>query len=317
MTLTCHYAKLDQEALLHLQGPDALTFLQGQVTCDTRKLSPAVALPGACCTVQGRVVADFLLCTPVEDHLVLRLRRDIRATLADVLAKYIVFSKATLDSGREDWQVLACWGPGAPAALREIFGALPREQYGVCSGDGYTLIQIDEAGLQFECYLQQGEVVRLQPQLEQLMEADTESNWQSLQIANGIARIEAGTTGEFIPQMLNYDVTGHISFNKGCYTGQEVVARMHYRGKPKRRLYLANIRGSDLPPRSPVAGDSLFGGGSDQPAGNIINRASAQDAGVDLLVTSTTKGIDAGLHLIDSEGPSLSTTPVPYPIPER
>ena len=77
--MSCYYTMLGREALLHIQGPDARTFLQGQVTCDTRKLSASAALPGSYCTVQGRVVCDFLLCALAEDHLVLRMRREIRA----------------------------------------------------------------------------------------------------------------------------------------------------------------------------------------------------------------------------------------------
>ena len=80
--MTCYYANLDHEALLHVQGPDALSFLQGQVTCDTRSLRADLALPGACCTVQGRVVFDFLLGQLEADHLVLRMRRDILASSA-------------------------------------------------------------------------------------------------------------------------------------------------------------------------------------------------------------------------------------------
>lgn len=314
--MTCYFAKLDQEALLHLQGPDALTFLQGQVTCDTRSITPAAALPGTSCTAQGRVVADFLLCAPAADHAILRLRREVRAVLAELLSRYIVFSKASVDPERDDWQVLACWGAGAADALHQIFGTLPQEQYGVCVGDGYILVQIDAAGQQYECYLAHDADKDPRPQFEELMEAGTEPQWQVLQIASGIARIEAATTGEFIPQMLNYDVTGHISFSKGCYTGQEVVARMHYRGKPKRRLYLASASGEDLTTRQPAAGDPLYSAGSTQPAGHVINAATARSPDVELLVTATVKGIDEGLTLFDHNGPLLTTVPVPYPIPE-
>jgi folate-binding protein YgfZ len=316
--LTCHYAKLKQESLLHLQGPDALSFLQGQVTCDTRKLGECNSLAGVLCTVQGRVVGDFLLCALAQNHLVLRLRRDIRAAFAAVLGKYIVFSKAQLEPEREDWQVLACWGPGAAAALLDIFGTLPGEKYGTRVGAGFALLQTDDAGHQFECYLRQDTAENFLQQLAQRMDAGTEADWQALQIAAGIARIEAGTTGEFIPQMLNYDVTGHISFNKGCYTGQEVVARMHYRGKPKRRLYRAAVDRSELPAGLPVtAGDPLFGGDSSRAAGNIVNAVATADDQLVLLVTATASGIETGLHLADPDGPLLRTEPVPYTVPEK
>ena len=316
--MNCLYAKLDQESLLHLRGPDALSFLQGQVTCDTRKLDASVALPGALCTVQGRVVGDFLLCALGENHLALRLRRDVRATMAAVLAKYIVFSKAELEPQREDWQVLACWGPAAGAAVLDSFGTRPKGKYGASSGDGFAIVQTDDAGQQFELYLQADAVPVLMQKLGERMDTGSEADWQALQIANGIARIEGGTSGEFIPQMLNYDVTGHISFNKGCYTGQEVVARMHYRGKPKRRLYRAAIAAGDFPTGLQVAaGDPLFSGGSSQAAGNVINAVPEADGRLLLLVTATTQGNETGLHLSAADGPLLHIDSLPYAVPVK
>jgi len=316
--LTCYYAKLDQESLLHLQGPDALSFLQGQVTCDTRKLSDRNSLPGVLCTAQGRVVGDFLLCALARDQLVLRLRRDIRGTVAAVLGKYIVFSRAQLEPEREDWQVIGCWGPEAGAALRDSFGNLPGEKYGARVGDGLALLQTDETGHKFECFVQQDAAAQVLQQLAQRMAAGTEADWQALQVDAGIARIEAGTTGEFIPQMLNYDLTGHISFNKGCYTGQEVVARMHYRGKPKRRLYRAAVGPGELPTGLQVtAGDQLFGGDSSQAVGNVINAVATAGGQLVMLVTATASGIENGLHLSNVDGPLLRTEPVPYSVPEK
>jgi hypothetical protein len=309
---------LGREALLHIQGPDARTFLQGQVTCDTRKLSASAALPGSYCTVQGRVVCDFLLCALAEDHLVLRMRRDIRAHSATVLARYIVFSKAQLQAQREDWQVAACWGEGAAGALQELFGEIPSTRYGASRGQGFYLVQLDEAGSQFECYLEQTTAATLAPRLAQRIPAGTEQQWQALQIASGIARIEAETIDQFVPQMLNYDVTGHISFNKGCYTGQEVVARLHYRGTPKRRLYLAGIALADVIGQQQVtAGDPLFCGNHSQAVGNVINCVATPEGALQLLVTSTRDGIEEGLRLFAADGPLLQTAPVPYPVPEK
>ena len=316
--MSCHYAALEHESLLHLQGPDARTFLQGQVTCDIRRLSASAALAGSYCTVQGRVVCDFLLCELSPEHLVLRMRRDIRAASAALFARYIVFSRAKLEAERDDWRVVACWGAEAARQLQALFGVVPNGKYSACNGEGFALVQVDEAGEQFECYLQQGVAAEPLARIEAELQAATEPAWQALQVAAGIARIEAGTSGEFIPQMLNYDVTGHISFNKGCYTGQEVVARMHYRGKPKRRLYQAMIESTSLPAaQAPQAGAALYTGGSTQPAGNVVNCVLTGDGELALLVTATTSGIDAGLHVADADGPLLRTVDVPYPVPEK
>jgi folate-binding protein YgfZ len=315
--LTCHFAKLDYEALLHLEGPDARTFLQGQVTCDIRNLVPGVALPGSYCTIKGRVVCDFLLCALRDEHLVLRLRRDIRADSAAQLAKYIVFSRAQLDAARDDWEIFACWGADAAAALQTLFGTLPTTRYGSCSGDGFTLVQLDAAGQQFECYLLTGAGMSWPRDLGRSMSPGELAAWQALQIDGGIARIEAATSGEFVPQMLNYDATGHISFNKGCYTGQEVVARLHYKGTAKRRLYRAELAADRPTAQLPGASDSLYRPGGEQAVGTVVNSAATADGRCKLLVSATTAGVDAGLHLFDSHGPLLVCQPAPYAVPAK
>ena len=318
--MSCHYASLAQDALLHLAGPDARSFLQGQVTCDVRQLSASTALPGAYCTIQGRVVCDFLLCELAADHLVLRMRRDLRAPSASLLGKYIVFSKAALAADRDDWQVLACWGTGAAGHLQHLFGEVPRGKYGTAGGPGFVLVQLDEAGEQFECYLEQAVAASILAEIRNSMIPGAEATWQALQMASSIARVEAATTGEFIPQMLNYDLTGHISFRKGCYTGQEVVARMHYRGKAKRRLYRAKLLPGDRGAGTdalPAAGDPLYCPGTAQAAGNVINCTTTPDGSVVLLVTATAEGVGLGLHLQGPDGARLQTGEVPYPIPEK
>jgi folate-binding protein YgfZ len=305
--LTCQFAALEQESLLHIAGPDSLVFLQGQTTCDTREVNPQHALPGAFCTPQGRVVCDFLLSQLSEEHFALRLRRDIRALSSATFGKYIIFSKAELDAERDDWQLLACWGADAAGTLADIFGAVPAQRYGAHAGEGFVLVQLDDAGQQFECYLDSSSHPQWSARIAQSMQAATPDQWQALQIAAGIGRIETATVEEFIPQMLNYDLTDHISFNKGCYTGQEVVARLHYRGKPKRRMYLAQLPGSE-----PIAaGTALFTDGSEQSVGNVVNCALNGDV-LTALVVATVGGVENGLHLDSPDGPTLIIGDLPY-----
>ena len=312
-----YYTNLDQEALLHLSGPDALSFLQGQVTCDTRTLTARNSLPGAYCTAQGRIVGDFLLSQLAPDHIVLRLRREIRASNAAVLAKYIVFSKATLEAEREDWQLLACWGTDSARALGDIFGPLPQGRYGARGDEHFLLVQLDDAGQQFECYIDRTGGARLLDQLQSALQPAPESTWQALQIASGIGRIQAGTSGEFIPQMLNYDLTGHISFNKGCYTGQEVVARMHYRGKSKRRLYLASLPQDAISPDNPIVeGTRVYSAADGKSVGVVVNAASAGDGHLAVLASATAGGAAAGLHPGSPQGPLLTLQELPYPMPD-
>lgn len=304
--MNCEFTRLEQEALLHISGPDALAFLQGQTTCDTRVIDRAHALPGAYCTPQGRVVCDFLLCELGPEHYGLRLRRDIREESGKTFGKYIVFSKATLEAGRDDWLLFGAWGPGAAGALENVFGALPEERYGVHSGDGFALVRMDGEGLLYECYLEasRGDYSE---RMAAAMQPGSEEAWRAQQVASGLARIEAATAGAHVPQTLNYDLTGHISFKKGCYTGQEVVARLHYRGKPKHRTYLA-----DLPVDTACAvGDKVLDAVTGKAAGSIVNAAST-GAGVRVLVEATAEGVANGLQLDDRDATPLLQATLPY-----
>ncbi|WP_165787143.1 YgfZ/GcvT domain-containing protein [Pseudohalioglobus lutimaris] len=308
--MPAHYALLKDEGLLHISGPDTLKFLQGQTTCDTRKVDAGHALPGAFCTPKGRMICDFLLAQVSADHYVLRMRNDTVALAATAFGKYIMFSKATLDGDRQDWKTVACWGENVRSALAGLKLSVPSARYAATSGEGYILIQMDDQGEQFEAYLDMQAFPQHFEALAQTMDAGEEEDWRTLQIESGIGRVEAPTSGEFLPQMLNYDVTGHVSFNKGCYTGQEIVARLHYRGKSKRRLYLARFGASVPLP----AGTDLFSPGTDQANGTVVNSAAA-DGGHVCLVSATEAGVAAGLHLRGHDQ-ALEIEPLPYTLPD-
>jgi folate-binding protein YgfZ len=305
--LNCQFSPLEQEALLHITGPDSLKFLQGQTSCDTRNVDPEHALPGIFCTPKGRVICDFLLCELGQDHFALRLRRDILTVSSASFGKYIIFSKADLEDTREDWKPVAVWGPAAAQALAEQFGEVPTERFGTRAGEGFVLVQIDEQGQQFECYLHDSHAPNHLERMSEVLQSGTEPEWQSLQITNGLARIEAATVEEFVPQTLNYDLTGHISFTKGCYTGQEVVARLHYLGKPKRRAHVA-----ELPAETDcAAGTAIFDTDSGKNVGNIVN-CSVTKGKTHVLVAATTAGVANGLRLDSATGTPLVLSNIPY-----
>jgi tRNA-modifying protein YgfZ len=298
---------LSADAILHISGPDSLKFLQGQTTCDTDQINEQQALNGAYCNPQGRVVCDFLLLQLGEDHYGLRMRRKIMANSKAVFGKYIIFSKAELDDSREHWQTLACWGEDAAPALAALFPKIPTQHLETVQGDGYTLVQLDQAGTRFECQIDSGRQPELAKTISNTLQKGDEQSWQALDINSGIARIEPETIEEFIPQMVNYDITAHVNFTKGCYTGQEVVARMHYRGKPKRRMYLATL----APGSNPVAGEALYSDG-EQSVGNIVNSATLASGEIAALVVATADGFAAGLHVGAIDGPALTPGELPY-----
>ena len=302
--MSCFYTCLEQESLLHITGPDTLKFLQGQTTCDIRLIDKNRGLLGIFCTPQGRVVCDFLLCQLGTDHFALRMHRSIRASSSAAFGKYIIFSKAALDDTREDWKPYAVWGSGAATALTKLFGQAPSERFGAVHGDNFVVVQTDQGGEQFECYLHESFP---QDTMGEAIQLATEPEWQALQMTNGIVRIEAATKEEFVPQTLNYDLTGHISFKKGCYTGQEVVARLHYLGKPKRRTGLAQLSVTN----NCGVGTPVYDAVSGRNVGSIVN-CCAVKGDTTVLVAATKDGLTSGTHVGAADGPLLVRRELPY-----
>ncbi|TGD74653.1 folate-binding protein [Mangrovimicrobium sediminis] len=306
-----YFSALPGEGLLHIAGPDTLTFLQGQTTCDTRKLSATQALPGAYCTAQGRMVCDFLLVQLDAEHVALRMRRDILDTAAATLGKFIVFSKAKIDIARDDWRAFGCWGEDAPGVLSDVVGSEPgSEDYAAASAPGIVAVRAPGAEIAFEVFIDTQNHAELVATLRERLQAGDESQWRALQMRAGVARVEAATSGEFIPQLFNYDLTGHVSFNKGCYTGQEIVARLHYRGKPKQRAYLAEVATGE----TPAPGSKLYTDGLGASTGEIVNSVQVDGKALCLAV-ATGPGVAGGL-LLGEGGPAMTLLQLPYALPE-
>ncbi len=305
--VNCQFARLNSEALLHISGPDTLTFLQGQSSCDTRELNPEHALPGIYCTPKGRVVCDFLLCELGEDHFALRLRREIRPTSAAAFGKYIIFSKATLEDNRDDWSVIGIWGDDARTVLSNLLGAAPEQRYTTAGGEGFLLVQVDDEGTSYECYLRDDRAASITSGLRNEAQESDEGDWQCAQIRHGVVRITEALIEEFVPQTLNYDLTGHISFKKGCYTGQEVVARLHYRGTPKRRTFLGTVPSSTL--CNP--GSLVYASDSDKAIGSVVNCAKGADM-YHLLLEAVTAAVPQGLHIDSEQGTDVQLEKLPY-----
>ncbi|QIB64491.1 CAF17-like 4Fe-4S cluster assembly/insertion protein YgfZ [Kineobactrum salinum] len=298
------------EALLHVTGSDALDFLQNQTSCDLRELETGRACYGVYCTPQGRVVCDFLALQAAPDHLILRLRHDILEQTVSTLARFAMFSKVNLQPQLDHWQLLVCWGERAGPALAALYPQLPAGALDCVSQDGALLVQLDASGSRFECLIDNRAQPQLAQQLAGQLAAGDETEWHALTLQDGIARIEAATVAQFLPEQLNYDLTGHINFRKGCYPGQEVIARMHYRGKAKRRMLLMQLPAGALP----AAGAPLYHQGGERVVGNIVNSA-ATGTGTLALVTTTRAGVDGDLRLApDASAPPLQQLSLPYPV---
>lgn len=227
-------ARLDQFGFLAITGKDAQKFLQGYVTCDMQQVSGGMSAVGAICNLQGRMVTSFRIAATDNGYL-LRMTRDLVAVTMTFLEKYIVFSKAEMTDGSDAWHCFACIGEGAgfPEGRHEI----------AALSDGYAVRVASEP--RFEVWTKLADWM---PPDADAMDAGV---WQDFEIDSGIAWVTPQTSAQFIPQMFDYHRLGGLSFDKGCYLGQEIVARMQYRGALSRRL----LRGRTQRPL--VVGDAL------------------------------------------------------------
>jgi len=224
---------LEEFGFLAIRGKDAVSFLQGYTTCDLNNLSPEHSLIGAICNLQGRMVSSFRI-TSLTDGVLLRLDKGLIDHTTKFLAKYIVFSKAELSDMSESY---VCYG-----AIGEIPSTPPATVGDSTLNSGIVTIKVSEKGPRYEIWSQ-----------EAVTGDDIQGNaWRQAEIEDGYAWVNAQTTEEFIPQMFNYHNIGGIDFEKGCYLGQEIIARLEYRGKLKRKLH----RGLSNNPASP--GDAIL-----------------------------------------------------------
>ena len=244
---------LDQFGFLAIRGKDATSFLQGYTTCDLEHLSKSQALLGAICNIQGRMVANFRV-VKLSDGLLLRLNRNLIAKTMAFLAKYIVFSKAEMSDMSEN---MTCYGVIGEQTISE---AMKINE--VSELEDNILVKISESGPRYEIWAQN-------PVDYELLE---DNFWQRAEIEDGFAWVDETNTEEFIPQMFNYQNLGGIDFDKGCYLGQEIIARLEYRGALNRKLH----RGTAI--SNAKSGDKLISGAG-KPIGAVV---SAADLGVEM-----------------------------------
>lgn len=226
-------------SFLQVTGLDSAKFLQGQLTCDIADATSSRAVPAAHCTPKGRMRSSFLVAQRDNDTYWLRVRSDVGADASTALGKYIVFSKAKI-TAQPQLLALGLNGPGAAAAIAAFAGQAPEGLNAVIQTAGGLIVQRDANGQRFEAWLPQDEAETLWRRCDGFLPVSS-TFWRWLDIRAGFASVTASTIESFIPQMLNYDQIGAISFTKGCYTGQEIVARAHYRGQVKRRLQHAEV----------------------------------------------------------------------------
>ena len=302
-------ADLSPFGLLAVAGDDARTFLHGQLSCDVDGLADDASVYGAYCTAKGRVLANFLLWRATDRFLML-LPRALIGGLHQRLKMFVLRSEVTLAEAGDEPVLLGVSGPAATAAVAGLIGVTPVVPLGVARGGGSTAIAL--SGGRYLVAVPVARAAEAWDRLAATVRPVGTPCWEWLEIASGLPWITAATQGQFVPQMANLELIGGVNFRKGCYPGQEIVARTQYRGELKRRLFLGHVDAD----ASPVPGEALVSGASgEQSAGMVVNAAPAPDGGFDVLAVVQTASAGGGtVRLGSGVGPALRFRPLPYAV---
>ena len=305
-TVLCDLSHL---GLILASGADAPAFLQGQFTNDVAALPDDGVQRNGWCSPKGRLLATFLLWKARQGYL-LQMPQALVAPVLKRLSMFVLRSKVTLADASGDWVRMGLAGARAEALAGEICGAALPAPMASWHGDGMRVIRLDAA--RFEVVAAPAAAQALWKTLAPHSTRAGAAVWDWLDIRAGIPTVLPATQDAFVPQMANFELIGGVSFKKGCYPGQEIVARTQYRGILKRRMGQAHGDAAAQP------GDKVYSAAfGDQAVGEIANAAAAPEGGFDMLVVAQIESMTGGaLRLGAPDGPPLAVTALPFPLPQ-
>jgi len=294
--------RLTDRGVIRASGADAAAFLQGQLTNDVASLDAGSARLAGFCSAKGRLQASFIVWRPADDEFLLSCPTSVLAPTLKRLSMFVLRAKCKLTDASDEIALFGVAGTAATAMLGDCAVWRGRRH-----GAATAFRLPDGAGVQRDLLAApvDAEVdVGAAP-------AMTLETWHWLEVESGIVTIEAATVDRFVPQMVNFELIGGVDFKKGCYPGQEVVARSQYRGTTKRRTLLFDCDALPAP-----AQDVFIAGNANEPAGTVVNAAPhPEHAGGSALVEVRLAAVGADLRLGGADGPLLRQRPLPYPVP--
>lgn len=291
-------APISHLGIIRVQGDDAASFLHGQLTNDFVLLDQQHARLAAFCSAKGRMQASFIGFKRAPDDILLICSQDLLARTLKRLSMFVLRAKAKLTDASADFQLFGLIGNAVPAT--EAPWTLHTQ------ADGSHLVHLYPAAGQPRALLvapmgtpaPQGTVL-------------TPEQWLWTEVASGIAMVSEPVFELFVPQMLNYESVGGVNFKKGCYPGQEVVARSQFRGTLKRRAYIVH---ADQPLN---AGQEVFAASdAEQATGTVVQAAPAPQGGWDAIVSMQIQSAQEALTAGSPEGVALTVQSLPYALLE-
>jgi len=304
---------LSQFSTLVVAGEDAVDFMQGQFTNDVQKVDEQNSQLNAFCNNKGRMSANFRLFYYQQNYF-FSVRNDLVEASIEHLQNYILRAQVVIQDVSEQLIHLGVGGDNAEELLAPFIEISNREIDGVSFNDDYIAIRVAGAQVdkkpRYEIFCSAEHAKSLWNAVSAKAEVVSSSSWDYLNIQAGLPFIDSHTSEEFVPQMVNMDLINGVSFTKGCYTGQEIVARMHYLGKLKKRCYKVFIDSED----KPASGDKLFAedARAGQNTGMIIQAEKNPQAGYDALAVIQTADIESKLFLNDADGAVVTVKTLPY-----
>jgi folate-binding protein YgfZ len=302
-----NFALIESCGVIRFSGVDARDFLQNQLTNDVTLVDNQQAQLTGYCNAKGRLLGLFLLFT-VDDGYLAICHRALIAGLLKRLRMFVMRSKVTIEDLSDEWAITGLWGSDSAEFLTKMGFALASDTAGTATQassittlpaqfgqPAFRLVGPREALAELLCH---------QP------EARTEEHqWDLLMISAGEPQLTANTTESFIPQMINLDLINGVSFQKGCYPGQEIVARTRYLGKLKKRMFQFVAPCSGIEP-----GDPIHAQGDEQSVGTVVSVAALDHQQSQLLAVVRISALESPLSVRDT-GP-LTQLPLPYPVLE-
>jgi tRNA-modifying protein YgfZ len=312
----CAMFDLSHLRLTSVTGADAVTFLQGQLTNDVHEVTPEHHQLSGHCTHQGRMLANFRVFSH-DGALILQTPDDTQAALLKRLSMFVLRSQVQIEDTGDQLVAIGLAGECSTALLEEAFSAIPEIPGAAVEQNGMSLLCLPGPSPRYEIIGHASILEGLWKGWSTKAKPTNPEIWSLLDIRAGIPTVYSNTSEAFVPQMLNMQLIDGVSFTKGCYVGQEVVARMKYLGELKRRMYLARVNSDG----QPQPGDELFSdieSKSGQGSGKIVMSTPSPQGGYELLaVVETSSYQGKNLHLEHASGPALEFLSMPYEFDEQ
>ncbi|MDH5471244.1 MAG: folate-binding protein YgfZ [Gammaproteobacteria bacterium] len=301
---------LSHFGLISVYGDGASDFLQGQLTNDIRNVSENHSQLSAYCTPKGRMLSNFRIFKRNETFY-LRLPRTLVETTLNRIRMFILMAKVTMEDSSDSLVHFGVSGPKANEKLKDIFNQLPEQNDDTKQINGYTIVKVPGIHPRYEIYGELEDMKKLWSTLDVNTAPIGYGPWSRLDILAGIPVIYPETTEAFVPQMANMQLINGVNFQKGCYSGQEIVARMQYLGKLKRRMFLIKIATEEqIKPGTPLfSSDSTSGQGT----GTIVDAQPDSEGATDALaVIDINDAEKSNIRLYDENGPEITLLDLPY-----